>query len=146
MLIEQYAALAILGTFLVAIAVSEFKERRRFPYEDVVDDIELPLHETTISSYSDKVAIGKLHNGDRITFKHRGEKRTVYLNSIQVEAGITTPVFTAADAKRDNRDVCVDKTLSLWYNEYIAVRRRSPCRRRAKLCPDPRTLRGGLPI
>lgn len=77
MLIEQYAALAILGTFLVAIAVSEFKERRRFPYEDVVDDIELPLHETTISSYSDKVAIGKLHNGDRITFTHRGEKRRV---------------------------------------------------------------------
>ena len=37
MLLEQYAALAILGTFLVAIAVSEFKERRRFPYEDVVD-------------------------------------------------------------------------------------------------------------
>ena len=93
MLIEQYAALAILGTFLVAIAVSEFKERRRFPYEDVVDDIELPLHETTISSYSDKVAIGKLYNGDRITFTHRGEKRTVYLNSIQVEAGITTPVL-----------------------------------------------------
>ena len=55
-------------------------------------------------------------------------------------------VFTAADSKRDNRDVCVDKALSLWYNEYIAVRRRSPCRRRAKLCPDPRTLRGGLPI
>ena len=50
-------------------------------------------HETTISSYSDKVAIGKLHNGDRITFKHRGEKRTVYLNSIQVEAGITTPLL-----------------------------------------------------
>ena len=56
------------------------------------------------------------------------------------------PVFTAADAKCDNRDVCVDKALSLWYNEYIAVRRRSPCRRRAKLCPEPRTLRGGLPI
>ena len=55
-------------------------------------------------------------------------------------------VFTAADAKRDNRDVCVDKTLSPWYNEYIAVRRRSPCRRRAKLCPEPRTLRVGRPI
>jgi hypothetical protein len=55
-------------------------------------------------------------------------------------------VFTAADAKCDNRDVCVDKTLSLWYNEYIAVRRRSPCRRRAKLCPEPRTLRVGRPI
>ena len=26
-------------------------------------------------------------------------------------------VFTAAEAKRDNRDVCVDKTLSPWYNE-----------------------------
>ena len=55
-------------------------------------------------------------------------------------------VFTAAEAKRDNRDVCVDKTLSPWYNEYIAVRRRSPCRRRAKLCPEPRTLRVGRPI
>ena len=30
-------------------------------------------------------------------------------------------MFTAADAKRNNRDVCVDKALSLWYNEYIAT-------------------------
>ena len=95
-LLEQHAplvALAILATFVAAIAVSELKERRRFPYEEVEDDIELPLHETTISSYSDKVAIGKLRNGDRVTFMHRGEKRTAYLNSIQVEAGITTPVL-----------------------------------------------------
>ena len=55
-------------------------------------------------------------------------------------------VLTAAHDKRDNRDLCVDKARSLWYNEYIAVRRREPCRRRAKLCPEPRTLRGGLPI
>ena len=60
--------------------------------------------------------------------------------------GPNDQVFTAAEAKRDNRDVCVDKTLSPWYNEYIAVRRRSPCRRRAKLCPEPRTLRVGRPI
>ena len=63
-----------------------------------------------------------------------------------LESDALVVVFTAAEAKRDNRDVCVDKTLSPWYNEYIAVRRRSPCRRRAKLCPEPRTLRVGRPI
>lgn len=95
-LLEEHGplvALAILVTFVATIAVSELKERRRFPCEEVEDDIEIPLHETTISSYSDKVAIGKLRNGDRVTFMHRGEKRTVYLDSIQVEADIATPVL-----------------------------------------------------
>ena len=52
-------------------------------------------------------------------------------------------VFTAAPAKYAKWDFCVDKARSMCYTEYIAVRRRSPCRRRAKLCPEPRTLRGG---
>lgn len=94
----QYVALAILVTFVAAIAISEFKDRRRFPYEDVEDELELPLHETTISSYRDRVAHGKLRNGDRVTFMHRGEKRTVYLDTIQVEAGITTPVLRVSIA------------------------------------------------
>ena len=68
------------------------------------------------------------------------------INGTSVMFPLAMSVFTAAEAKRDNRDVCVDKTLSPWYNEYIAVRRRSPCRRRAKLCPEPRTLRVGRPI
>ena len=93
MLLEQYIALGCLALCFIGIAVVELGDRRRFPYEDVEDELELPLHETTISSYRDKVAIGKLRNGDRVTFMHRGEKRTVYLDSIQVEAGITTPVL-----------------------------------------------------
>ena len=89
----QYVALAILVTFVAAISISEFKERRDFPYEEVEDNIELPLHETTISSYSDKVARGQLRNGDRVIFTYRGEQRSVDLDSIQVEAGITSPVL-----------------------------------------------------
>ena len=69
----------------------------------------------------------------------------VYTDSVR-RARHAHTVFTAASEKRDNRDVCVDKTLSPWYNEYIAVRRRSTCRRRAKLCPEQRTLRGERPI
>ena len=80
-----------------------------------------------------------------VTLDKSGEQYA-YARFMVIGGALTLGVFTAADAKRDNRDVCVDKALSLWYNEYIAVRRRSPCRRRAKLCPDPRTLRGGLPI
>ena len=77
----------------------------------------------------------------------RGAKDSVLIEKTRVILDTLTPqVFTAAEAKRDNRDVCVDKTLSPWYNEYIAVRRRSPCRKRAKLCPEPRTLRVGRPI
>ena len=98
MLLEQYIALGCLALCFIGIAVVELGDRRRFPYEDVEDELELPLHETTISSYRDRVAHGKLRNGDRVTFMHRGEKRTVYLDAIQVEAGITTPVLRVSIA------------------------------------------------
>lgn len=98
MLLEQYIALGCLALCFIGIAVVELGDRRRFPYEDVEDELELQLHETTISSYRDRVAHGKLRNGDRVTFMHRGEKRTVYLDAIQVEAGITTPVLRVSIA------------------------------------------------
>ena len=125
------------NTLAYALGSARYLILNRGHWELITQD-QLP-----IVANPDVLQLGQL---SRLTRDSEADTLTEAVTEAVRELLAEQDVFTAAPDNRDKRDVCVDKAHSLWYNEYIAVRRRDPCRRRAKLCPEPRTLRGGLPI